>query len=74
MKQSERNRIRDGLECRALKQGPGESAKAHMWHKPYRLDWKKIYDDQLRRRATDDPETEARRHDYHKDVGTGRER
>lgn len=42
MKQSERNMIRAGLECRALKQGPEESTKAHMQHKPYQLDWKKL--------------------------------
>ena len=42
MKQSERDMIRVGLECRALKQGPEESTKAHMQHKPYQLDWKKF--------------------------------
>lgn len=42
MKQSERDMIRAGLECRALKQGPEESTEAHMQHKPYQLDWKKF--------------------------------
>lgn len=41
MKQSKRNMISAGLERLQLKHGPDESAKAHMWHKPYQLDWKK---------------------------------